>query len=131
MAKGGIKLSPKHGLNPSMSVCFFCGEEKNEIILPGKLNGDAEALRKAVWNKIPCDKCEEYMRQGIIFIGVDERLTTDRSNPYRTGKFAVIKDEAVKRIIADKKLVDNILRQRVAFAPNELWDLLGITCPEK
>lgn len=38
-----IRLSPKHGLNPSISVCFFCGEDKNEIILPGKLEGDAEA----------------------------------------------------------------------------------------
>lgn len=130
MAKGDIKLSPKHGLNPSISVCFFCGEEKNEIVLPGKLKGDVEAPRKAVWNKIPCDKCKEYMRQGIIFIGVDERLTTDRSNPYRTGKFAVIKEEAVKCAITNKELLADIIRQRVAFVTNDLWDLLGIPCPE-
>ena len=30
MAKS-IPLSPKHGLNPTIPVCAWCGKEKNEI----------------------------------------------------------------------------------------------------
>lgn len=34
-----IKLSSKHGVNPTIPVCFFCGEEKNEIALLGRIGG--------------------------------------------------------------------------------------------
>ena len=34
MSNAGIKLSPKHGLNPTIPVCFWCGEERNEVALP-------------------------------------------------------------------------------------------------
>ena len=47
-----MKLSPKHGLNPLIPGCFWCGESKNEIALLGRLPGDAEAPRSAVWSKL-------------------------------------------------------------------------------
>ena len=37
-----IKISQKHGVNPTIPICFWCGKEKNEIALLGKLPGDAE-----------------------------------------------------------------------------------------
>ena len=43
-----IKLSEKYGMNPTIPVCFFCQEEKNEIALLGKLKGDAEAPKIAI-----------------------------------------------------------------------------------
>lgn len=33
----GIEISPKHGLNPTIPVCFWCGKEKNEIALLGRI----------------------------------------------------------------------------------------------
>ena len=30
-----MKLSDKHGLNPAICCCYFCGEPKNQIILTG------------------------------------------------------------------------------------------------
>ena len=59
-----ILLSPKHGLNPTIPICFWCGEEKNEIALMGRI-GDArkgedfEAPMHAVLDYEPCDKCRE------------------------------------------------------------------------
>lgn len=43
-----IKLSPKHGVNPTIPVCFFCGKPKNEIALMGRMGGkeDIEAPTK-------------------------------------------------------------------------------------
>ena len=32
-----IRLSPAHGVNPTIPICFWCGNEKNEIALMGKL----------------------------------------------------------------------------------------------
>lgn len=89
-----IKLSEKHGVNPTIPVCFYCGKDKNEVILAGKMKDDVEAPKKAVWDRVPCDECKKWMEQGIIIIIIDEDKTEDMDNPFRTGQFAVVSDEA-------------------------------------
>ena len=32
-----IKISPKHGVNPTIPRCFFCGKEKNMVALLGRI----------------------------------------------------------------------------------------------
>ena len=91
-----IKLSEKHGVNPSMSICFFCGGEKNEIVLPGKLKGDKEAPRQGVWNYEPCESCKKYMKEGVLISVVKDG--SDPKNPHRTGRMLVIKDEDARNI---------------------------------
>ena len=44
----GIQVSPKHGLNPTIPVCFWCGKERGEVALLGRLPGDAEAPKNVV-----------------------------------------------------------------------------------
>ncbi len=127
-----IKLSPKYGLNPSMGVCFICGEDSGEIIIPGlitKKNNlghpeEAEAPRRAVWHKEPCPKCKEYMKQGIILLSV--RNGENGDNPYRTGKFVVIKEEAMKRMISTKELLTDVLKKRMCFIEDKVWNNLGL-----
>lgn len=48
-----IKLSPKHGVNPSMLQCACCGKDMG-LALFGRLKGDAEAPRI-----IKNDLCED------------------------------------------------------------------------
>jgi len=119
-----IKLSPTHGVNPAIPLCFFCNESKNEIILAGRLPGDEQAPQHHVWNMEPCDKCVEYMKQGVIFISV--RDDASGSNPYRTGGWCVMKDEAVARIITDETVRNDVLKRRVSFVPDEVWDAIGL-----
>lgn len=40
-----IRVSEKHGVNPSITICPICGKETG-IVLLGKLKGDEEAPRK-------------------------------------------------------------------------------------
>ena len=87
----GIKLSPKYGLNCAIPLCFFCNKAKNEILLPGRLPGDVEAPRNAVWDKKPCQECAGYMQQGIILISVKDGESGAGDNPYRTGGWCVVK----------------------------------------
>ena len=51
MSNAGIKLSPKHGLNPTIPVCFWCGEERNEVALLGHIgDGNMRILkRRGTW----------------------------------------------------------------------------------
>lgn len=124
MAKG-IRLSEKHGVNATIPKCFYCNEDKNEIILTGRLPDDAEAPKGMVWDKEPCDKCKGHMAKGVIFISVRNE-ETDHDNPYRTGGWVVLKDEAVARIVRTPALRENILSRRVAFVPDQVWDAIGL-----
>lgn len=118
-----IPLSRKHGVNPSLGVCFLCGEESGEIILPGRLPGDQKAPHTGVWHKHPCPKCVEWQKQGVIFISVKAGEAGD--NPYRTGGWCVIKDAAVERLPVDDKLKADVLKSRVCFMEDQAWDFFG------
>lgn len=100
-----IKLSPKHGLNPCIPVCFFCGKERNEIVLMGRIgdgrkNEDFEAPMKAILDYEPCDDCKEKFAQGVLLVEVDDypnmpgqRMIAE--NAYPTGRHVVVKPEAL------------------------------------
>lgn len=123
-----ILVSPTHGVNPTIPVCFYCGEEKNEVLLLGRLKDDAEAPHHAVWDKEPCDTCKDHMRQGVILISVsDTSPEDDQENPYRTGGWVVVTEEAIGRWLSKQpKLVNAICRKRVAFVPDAVWDQIGL-----
>lgn len=112
-----------------MSVCFLCGEVK-ELLLDARMK---ETLpQKACFNKEPCTQCQKWMKEGIILISVNEKLSgKDLDNPYRTGGWCVIKEEALRRMINEGPLLDGILKQRVAFLPDEVWDKLGLPRKEQ
>lgn len=105
MAKNNIRFSKKHGLNPSMSACFLCGETKNEIVLFGALKDDAEAPRHCIIDYEPCDKCKEKYKHDIIFIEASHSeqknglppttVTIDgkKSTIYPTGKYYAVPAE--------------------------------------
>jgi hypothetical protein len=92
MANNHIILSEKHGVNPTMGVCFWCGEHTGEIALLGKLPNDAEAPKETVLNYEPCEKCQNAFNEGVLIIEVDHTadkppLTDDH---YPTGRFVVL-----------------------------------------
>lgn len=134
-----ITLDPEHGLNPGTLNCFFCNEPK-EVALYGKLTRTQkhalqqagierhgnEAPRNLVLDKEPCGKCEGYMRQGIILISAREpQPGEDEQNPYRTGGWCVITEEAFIRIF-NGPVVEHALRERCAFIADEVWDRIGL-----
>lgn len=61
----GIRLSEKHGVNPSITVCPICGKETG-IALLGKLKGDEEAPRKIIGDI--CDDCISKLGNDKIYI---------------------------------------------------------------
>lgn len=104
-----IRISEKHGLNPSMDICFFCGEAKG-IALFGKMKGDKEAPRNVLLNYEPCDKCKDAMSKGTTIIEV---VTEDNGNMpiqdgiYPTGRWCVVRREAAYNLFNTKR--DKIL----------------------
>ena len=109
-----------------MPVCYLCGEEKGEILLMGKLRGDAEAPRRAVFDYEPCDKCKGHMKQGVIFISCLDGTEDKGPEAYRTGGFWVIKPEALGFIQPDE-LRESILKSRVCFIPDSAAREMGLS----
>lgn len=114
-----------------MCDCFFCGEPK-ELLLDRRLRNSLP--KHAVYDKYPCDKCAEWMKQGVMFISIRDG-EEQSENPYRTGKLSVIRDEAIRRMPIDEALKAHILKARVCFIEDAIWERFGfgsrIVCNER
>lgn len=114
----GIEISPKHGLNPTIPVCFWCGKEKNEIALLGHIRektkdrfgsntvvrgSDIEAPRRMVLDYEPCDECKKMWESGVAVLEVQQTPTMPnqpeiQKGIYPTGRFAVVTVEGADRV---------------------------------
>ena len=93
--KDSILLSPKHGVNPSITHCEICGKTIGVAML-GKLKDDVEAPRDIALGI--CDDCQKVIDQdGLIAIEV-KNGEYGKKNPYRTGRLVGITKEAKDRI---------------------------------
>ncbi len=117
-----IRLSPEHGLNPSLGVCFWCGEDDGSVVLPGLMKGDKEAPHRAVWSMEPCKACVEKRAQGITLIECEE--TDDELEP--TGTWFVVTEDFVRRVFSDEGMIADTMRHRVANVSVDAVDLLGL-----
>lgn len=114
----GIKLSPKYGVNPTIPVCFFCGEDKNEIAMLGRIGDgrkgeDFEAPRAMCIDYEPCDKCKDAMSKGVTIISASN-YTEDGRPPvskdeygnlvYPTGAWSVVKTEPAREVFNNENL---------------------------
>lgn len=121
-----IKLSPKHGVNPSIPVCFWCGEPTNVLVLFGRLPNDREAgMHCGPVDYEPCDKCKGHWEQGVVLIEAGmspqaENQPEIQKGVYPTGRFLVLKTEAVERIFAPDAAAD-MLKHRKAYMDFETF----------
>ena len=131
-----IKVSPKHGLNPTIPQCFWCGKDKNEIALFGKMDRqDSPAPRHVILDYEPCDKCKELFDKGIQVIGVIEEPIIKNMFPicerpdgtklYPTGTMFVSSEDWIHRLLSEpeeQELLDSVLKQRKMLMPNEICE---------
>ena len=117
----GIEISPKHGLNPTIPVCFWCGKEKNEIALLGRIreketrktawggqttsvrNNDVQAPPRMVIDYEPCDECKKMWESGVAVLEAQETPTMPnqpeiQKGIYPTGRLVVVTVEGADRV---------------------------------
>ena len=111
-------------LGVAMIRCYFCGEPKG-IMMNTKLSPDLARKVEEAHDKVvdmePCDKCKEWMKKGIILIGV-----RDDDKEYRTGHFAVVSETAIKKILEGTEMLEPVLRNRFAFIDETTWRAVGL-----
>jgi hypothetical protein len=124
----------------ALTKCFFCGGP-GDIVLATRYRHDhtpvvnvKERCHNKVINMEPCNSCKEYMRIGIILIsirdGEGEKIQEEMKlhpegmpNPYRTGCFTVMREEAAKRMFTEDS---TMFRFRWTFIEDALWDKIGL-----
>lgn len=109
MRDGRIILSEKHGVNPSLMLCPYCGKETG-IALFGKLKGDKEAPKNVVGNDL-CDECKKKVENGFVLI-IEARQTKDGIELLR--RRAEIKKEFISKNVDTSK--------GVLFADSDIFD---------
>lgn len=116
----------------ALTKCYICGEDSNILISKKGLYlqksiDEFESMNNKVVTKEPCSKCEDLMKQGIILISVRDGEEGD--NPYRTGGWVVIKQEAAEKLFRN---VD-FNKQRICFVEDKVWKHTGLNdhCPIK
>lgn len=125
--KKNIRISEKYGVNPTIPICFWCGREKNEIALLGKLPGDAEAP-KSTWlvgDYEPCDACKELRGQGIDLIEVaDHPIAHPKQLPwhgaYPTGRHVILSEHGIRAIFS-VDVADDLCKRRIGFLDRETF----------
>lgn len=87
-----LRLSKKHGINPSVAHCKLCGDSYGVVLFGASYHGGEEAPRAIASGH--CDKCLKALRSGCVFFieaaegGLNER----------TGRMAAITKEAFDRM---------------------------------
>lgn len=114
-----IKISPKYGVNPCIPVCFFCGEEKNEVALLGRIGKgteDIEAPRHALLDYEPCEECLKKMATGITLVEVSNTPSDNQppiiENAYPTGNWWVVDEDFVRSNIQPSELAEQVIVHR-------------------
>jgi hypothetical protein len=128
MAKGDIKLSKKHGLQPVIPLCLYCGEQKDEIRLYG---AEGDKLAEFMGYKDgalpmsmhipgdldPCTKCKDTGNIYIVVVNKEEgSIVTAVSTA----------EEQIKKLINDEDKVRDILNKRVVLVDPETALSIGI-----
>ena len=133
MSDDGLVLSDKHGMNPTIAVCFFCGQSKDEIILTGRAgekiakkagHPDGAMPMYSCVDKVPCETCAKYMENGIIVIETEDN-PVNREYPERTGNMWVMGEKILARIL-DGKTAKAALETRAVFVERSVVRILGL-----
>lgn len=120
-------MSKQHGVNPTIPICFYCGKDKDEIVLLGKLPKDKKAPMHCLLDYIPCAECQKKMDKGITLIETTNTPVVNGQPPivkneYPTGKWAVVSEDCICNYIKSDEMRDNILKKKMAFLEEGVLD---------
>ncbi|KKL71057.1 hypothetical protein LCGC14_2098680 [marine sediment metagenome] len=133
-----IRLSEKHGVNPTLGICFWCGGADGSIALLGRLPGDEEAAHRTFISYDPCDDCKAQFEQGITLVECSEHpndpddlqppIQKDRqATLYPTGRYLVITEEAIERLLPEGPMLDAVLSKRRGYLEVAAFEMINPT----
>lgn len=110
--KESIRLSEKHGLNPTIPLCPYCEKPKNEVAMLGA-EGDKLAMALGrpdgempmhchlPGDVHPCEECLET-KKDYVFLFSAERT---EKGTWPTGRFAMVKRTFLESVLNDPSVI--------------------------
>lgn len=135
-------MSEPNMIGVALTKCYFCQKDDCIVINTrlGTLNAaKVEKMHGKTISMEPCQKCADLMKMGIILITIDDAksgegwnkppLRNDERegwipNPYRTGGWFVITDDAAKRMFP--QMADWAIKHRFMFIEHEAAKMIGL-----
>jgi hypothetical protein len=134
-----IRLSPKHGVNPSLGVCPLCHREDGSILLCGLLKptaneSDPEAPRHMIGFE-PCDDCKAKLEHGVLLIEVEGTPLVDgqgltREEPTRTGRTMAVKRKMFAQVFKEPARSWGLDKGRAFIPPDVFKKLVEMAHPD-
>lgn len=129
-----IRLSKKHGLNPTIPQCWYCGGAHNMICLTGERGEaaarklgreDGEMPKTALFSDIlePCEECRKKGGIGVVEVGKDGKSPT--------GNRWLVTEEAIERLHPDEEAVAAIKEDGVMLISTTLSKEVGFYDPQE
>ena len=119
----------------ALTNCYFCGKG-SEIVLNTRFTKRAAAAVKQLHGTVidmdPCNECKEHMKAGIVLITIDATKSEQGweedniPNPYRTGGFFVVKEEAVERLFNHARALEFAKKHRWLFIEHDAAMQVGL-----
>jgi hypothetical protein len=118
-----VSLSRNEPVAMVYEACPICCKKINpQILIHKNLRDISEMNNQCVdWANKPCPECQKLCEQGMVLIEIDEKKTTSKANPYRTGRIAVI-----TRNSAHKIFIPEIANRNAVFIPIAVSEQLGV-----
>ena len=91
-----LRLSKKHGLNPSLLVCPICGKDVGIALLGA--NGGKKAPYQMISMEL-CDDCKQKVKEGNTFI-LSAKQTSDGIK--LTGAYITVPNDCLNVLIPPK-----------------------------
>jgi len=125
-----IKLHPRHGLNPTINQCFWCGKDQGGISLLGNAY-KGKAPMHMVTNYDPCDTCKTKMERGIWIIECrsadNDHPAMDRINKLApTGRWWVLTEESFAKWPLLPEVKEATLKKRALMIEAQVAKIIGL-----
>lgn len=109
----------EYGLNPTVMVCLYCGQDTGCIALMGNsMTGRAPA--RAVLSLKRCKKCEKEYRNAVMFV----EMVEDGGQLRPTGRWAALSKEWPGLKDVDDPRIKEMIRTEYVLVDPEVFQML-------
>jgi hypothetical protein len=109
----------------AIDLCFYCREPNNNLIVHKRMRDVLP--REVISSMEPCDACKARMKEGVMLVVVKDG-EYGKERPEIAGAYAVVKDEAIERMLAgNPSLREYALKKRMLFIEETVARKAGIS----
>ena len=116
----GLRLHPKHGVNPTVPICMFCGKDKSQVVLLGAAYKGEAPMHML----LDADPCEECQKKASEYVFLAEAEVSAEGKPRFTGRGAMVRRSIVTMLFKPEAMARDILAQGRALIEPEAYRAL-------